>query len=51
MESENATFFDNVFPRKMSCEARLQKRSFFDVIMSESHNRSNVELNKDGEFK
>ena len=46
MESRNATFFENVFPHKMSCEARLQKR-LFDAITSESHNRSNVELTKD----
>ena len=46
MESKNATFFENVFPHKMSCEARLQKH-FFDAITSASHNRSNVELNKD----
>ncbi|KAL0552312.1 hypothetical protein IC582_011420 [Cucumis melo] len=48
MESRNATFFENIFPHKMSCEARLQKRSF-DVITSESQNRSNDELNKDEE--
>ena len=50
MESRNATFFENVFPHKMSCEARLQKCSF-DAITSESLNRSNVELNKDKELK
>ena len=33
MESRNATFCENVFPHKMSCEARLQKRSF-DAITS-----------------
>ena len=50
MESRNATFFENVFPHKMSCEARLQKHSF-DAITSESHNRSNVELTKDEELR
>ena len=46
MESSNATFFENVFPHEMSCETRLQKHSL-DAITSASHNRSNVELNKD----
>ena len=50
MESRNATFFENVFPHKMSCEARLQK-CLFDAITSESHNRSNVELKKDEELR
>ncbi|KAL0551992.1 hypothetical protein IC582_011085 [Cucumis melo] len=50
MESRNATFFENVFPHKISCEARLQKCSF-DVITSESQNRSNVELNKDEKLR
>ena len=50
MESRNATFFENVFPHKMYCEARLQKRSF-DAITSESQNRPNDELNKDEELR
>ena len=47
MKLRNATFFENVFPHKMSFEARLQKCSL-DAITSESHDRS--ELNKDGEI-
>ena len=48
MESSNATFFENIFPHKMFCEARLQKCSF-DAITSESHSRSNVELTNNEE--
>ena len=50
MESRNATFFENIFPHKMFCEARLQKRAF-DAITSESHNRSNVELTNNEELR
>ena len=50
MKSRNAIFFENVFPHRRSCEARLQKHSF-DAITSESHNTSNVELNKDEELR
>ena len=50
MESRNATLFENVFPHKMPCEVRLQKCSL-DAITSESHYRSNVELNKYEELR
>ena len=50
MESRNATFFENIFPHKMFCETRLQKHSF-DVITSEFHNRSNVELTNNEELR
>ncbi|KAL0534104.1 hypothetical protein IC582_028385 [Cucumis melo] len=50
MESRNVTFFENIFPHKMTCKARLQKRSF-DSITSEPQNRPNDELNKDEELR